>query len=90
MPNKVESGDDTANPRVKRNGSSRSSADLGGGGLQDRLALSIAEFSVATDVSRSKLYEEIKAGRLKIAKVGRRTLVTADAGLAWLRSREVK
>ena len=59
-------------------------------GLQDRLALSIAEFSVATDVSRSKLYEEIKAGRLKIAKVGRRTLVTADAGLAWLRSREVK
>ena len=90
MRKKDESGADIGYPRVKENGSSRIQAVLGDGGLQNRLALSIAEFGVATGVSRSKLYEEIKAGRLKIAKVGRRTLVSGEAGLAWLKAREVK
>jgi hypothetical protein len=90
MRDKVESGAHTGHPREKGNGSSRNLAVLGDGGLQNRLAMSIAEFSAATDVGRSKLYEEIKERRLIVAKVGRRTLVTAEAGLAWLRAREVK
>jgi excisionase family DNA binding protein len=90
MRKKVESGADTEYPRITGNGTPRISAILGSGGLQNRLALSIAEFGVATGVSRSKLYEEIKAGRLKIAKVGRRTLISGEAGLAWLKAREVK
>jgi excisionase family DNA binding protein len=90
MANKIENGAHTGHSRVKGNEGSRISAGLGGGGLQNRLALSIAEFATVTGVSRSKLYEEIKAGRLKIAKVGRRTLVSGEAGLAWLRAREVK
>jgi len=42
-------------------------------------AFSINEAVEATGLHRSRLYEEINAGRLRIAKSGRRTLITADA-----------
>jgi excisionase family DNA binding protein len=40
------------------------------------LALSMAEAAKATGLSRSRLYLEVGAGRLRIKKAGRRTLVT--------------
>lgn len=35
-------------------------------------------------ISRSKIYEEIAAGRLKAKKSGSKTLVTYASGQAWL------
>jgi excisionase family DNA binding protein len=40
------------------------------------MALSMAEAAKATGLSRSRLYIEVAAGRLRIKKAGRRTLVT--------------
>ena len=51
-----------------------------------RLAYGINQASEATSVGRSLLYEEIKAGKLKIFKVGSRTLIAADDLSAWLDS----
>jgi excisionase family DNA binding protein len=39
------------------------------------LAHSIDEACEASDLGRTKIYEEIQAGRLKARKVGRRTLI---------------
>ena len=49
-----------------------------------KLAYSIAGAVQVTSVGRSKLYEEIKAGRLKTFKVGTRTLIAAEDLAAWL------
>ena len=47
-----------------------------------KLAYTIPELSEAFGVSRAMLYREIKAERLKVKKVGKRTLVPVDeAGL---------
>jgi excisionase family DNA binding protein len=51
-----------------------------------KAALSVAEFCAQFSLGRSKAYEEIKAGRLRIVKVGRRTLITASDAMAWLTS----
>ena len=50
----------------------------------NRLAYSIAGAVQVTSVGRSKLYEEIKAGRLKTFKVGTRTLIAASDLTEWL------
>jgi len=55
-----------------------------------RAAYRIDEFCASTGLSRSKVYEEIAAGRLKAVKCGSRTLITASAGKAWLESRPAK
>jgi excisionase family DNA binding protein len=49
-----------------------------------KLALSIPEFCAAVGIGRSRTYEEIKAGRLRVLKCGRRTLISRDAVTAWL------
>ena len=54
-----------------------------------KLAYSIAEFSHATGLGRSFLYEEIRAGRLVAQKAGSRTIVTSDNGKKYLASRPV-
>jgi len=51
----------------------------------DRIAYGVPDFCRLAGIGRSMLYEEIKAGRLKIVKCGRRTLIPADEGKAWLR-----
>jgi excisionase family DNA binding protein len=48
------------------------------------LAFSMGEFSKHVGVCRSFLYQEIRAGRLVTCKVGRRRLVRAADGEAWL------
>jgi len=54
--------------------------------FNDRLAYSVVDAAKAVSISRSQLYLEIKAGRLKTVKVGVRTLVLADDLGAWLNS----
>ena len=54
--------------------------------FDDRLCLSVAETAAVIGVSKPTVWDEIKKGRLRVAKVGRRTLVPVDAIQAWLAS----
>jgi len=47
-------------------------------------ALSIADFCAATTLGRTRVYEEIKFGRLKVLKCGRRTLIPTEELQAWM------
>ena len=58
--------------------------------LDEKLAYSIMGASKATDVGRTKLYEEIKEARLRSVKVGRRTLILAEDLRRWLDSLRAK
>jgi excisionase family DNA binding protein len=49
-----------------------------------RLAYPIDVFAEAVGVGRSKIYEEIRAGRLHAKKLGSRTLITAQAASDYL------
>ncbi len=51
--------------------------------LSERQAFSIPRFCDTHDIGRSKVYEEIAAGRLRVMKVGRRTLISAEAAADW-------
>ncbi|MGV7030676.1 helix-turn-helix domain-containing protein [Methylobacterium symbioticum] len=48
------------------------------------LSYSVAEAVGASGVGRSFLYEQIKSGRLKARKLGRRTLILAEDLQSWL------
>ena len=47
-------------------------------------AMSIRTFCKTYDIGRTSAYTEIRAGRLKVRKVGRRTIITADDAEEWL------
>jgi excisionase family DNA binding protein len=49
-------------------------------------AFSVAEFCERYGIGRTSAYEEIRAGRLRIVKVGKRTLVPEDSAEKWLQS----
>jgi excisionase family DNA binding protein len=49
-----------------------------------RAALSVNETCVSLSISRSKLYEEVAAGRLRALKAGSRTLIPVASIDAWL------
>ena len=49
-----------------------------------KLAYSIHEFCEDAGIGKTKVYEEIAAGRLKAKKVGSRTLITAESRQVWL------
>jgi predicted DNA-binding transcriptional regulator AlpA len=54
-------------------------------------ALSIPSFTQWAAIGRSKAYQEIKAGRLKIRKIGSRTVIPMEEARAWFdAAREVK
>lgn len=46
-------------------------------------AYSIEAFCKRFGLGRSKTYEEIRLGRLKIRKVGARTLIAHEDAIAW-------
>jgi excisionase family DNA binding protein len=52
----------------------------------NRLAYPIDEFADAVGIGRSKLYAEIRAGKLKAKKLGSRTLITATEAHAYIDS----
>jgi len=54
-----------------------------------RLARPLRQFCADVGIGMTTAYEEIKAGRLIVAKVGNKTIVPDDRGREWLRGREV-
>jgi excisionase family DNA binding protein len=50
----------------------------------ERRAYRIDEFCAAHGIGASKFHEEVNAGRLRVVRIGRRVLVTADDADAWL------
>lgn len=52
-----------------------------------RMAISVAEFCQTFSVGKSFFYEEVKAGRLSVRKVGARTLVPTAEARAWWASK---
>lgn len=55
--------------------------------MTEPLAVPIPEAARLGGVGRSTIYAEIKSKRLKIRKVGRRTIVAMDDLRAWLASK---
>ena len=49
-------------------------------------AYSILEFRDAFSIGRSRIYEEIKLGRIQIIKVGSRTIISHQEAMRWLNS----
>ncbi|HYQ09097.1 MAG TPA: helix-turn-helix domain-containing protein [Xanthobacteraceae bacterium] len=47
-------------------------------------AMSIAEFCERYGPGRTKTYEELKSGRLRARKIGKRTIITEDDAEDWL------
>jgi hypothetical protein len=48
-------------------------------------AMSITQFSENYGIGRTKAYEELKSGRLRGRKIGKRTIITEDDAEEWLR-----
>lgn len=51
----------------------------------EKKAYTVAEFCDAYGMKRSTAYSEIKTGKLKICKVGRRTLISREDAEKWLK-----
>ena len=49
-----------------------------------KVTLSVTEFCQTAGIGRSLFYEQVRAGRIRVLKVGRRTLVRAAELAAWL------
>ena len=47
-------------------------------------AMSVNEFLNWASIGRTKFYDELASGRLKVRKVGRKTIVTMADALSWL------
>jgi excisionase family DNA binding protein len=54
--------------------------------MQEQVAYSVNSFCEKFDIGRTKFYEELNAGRIRARKVGTKTLIPADAAVAWLSS----
>lgn len=52
----------------------------------EKLADSIIGTAKTIGVSRSTIYREIKSGRLKVTKIGKRAVILAEDRRAWLES----
>jgi len=48
------------------------------------LAYSLPEFCRRAKIGRTKLYEEVRAGRLTVRKLGKKNIVTAEEGRRYL------
>ena len=47
-------------------------------------AFSVEQFCQRFGIGRTSVYQEIRLGRLRARKIGRRTIITEDDGEAWL------
>jgi hypothetical protein len=54
--------------------------------LEQPDAYSLVNFASRHGISRSKVYGEIRAGRLTARKIGDRTIILAEDGKAWRES----
>lgn len=52
----------------------------------DRGAFTVDEFCGWARIGRSKFYQEIQEGRLRLRKIGRKSVVTVVDAEAWLAS----
>ncbi len=57
---------------------------------KDRLAYSVEECAALTSISKAMLRKEIKAGRLKVKRAGRRVLILKDDFMNYLNEGENK
>ena len=48
-------------------------------------AMTVRCFCESVGIGRTRFYHEVKAGRLRVRKVGRRTIITADDADEWLK-----
>jgi predicted DNA-binding transcriptional regulator AlpA len=56
----------------------------------ERRALTIKQFCAAHAISRAFFYKLLRAGQgPRIAKIGRKTIISDEAAAEWLRGREV-
>lgn len=62
----------------------RPNSESGEHQLSEKIAYSIDDVITLTGIKRTKIYAEIKAGRLKIRKCGARTIVLAADLNRWL------
>jgi excisionase family DNA binding protein len=53
--------------------------------MADKLAYSIPEACIAIGIGRTRLYEEIKSGRIAVKKIGKRTLIPVSGLAAFLK-----
>jgi hypothetical protein len=53
---------------------------------ESRRALTIAEFLHSYRIGRTRFYEEVAAGRLRLRKLGKKSLVSLDDAEKWLAS----
>jgi predicted DNA-binding protein YlxM (UPF0122 family) len=49
------------------------------------MAISLADLATATSVFRATIYNEIARGKLKVRKIGTRTVVEIEEARRWLR-----
>ena len=49
-----------------------------------KIGFSVPQFVEASSIGRSKIYEDIKSGKLKARKKDKRTLITIFDGIAYL------
>jgi hypothetical protein len=49
-------------------------------------AMTVAQFCNWASIGRTKLYAEVKAGRIKLRKIGSKSVVLRSEGEAWLHS----
>lgn len=54
------------------------------GTMNNTGAMSVNDFLAWASIGRTKFYEECAAGRLRIRKIGRKTVVTMADAQAWL------
>lgn len=54
--------------------------------VDERLSYSVEEVARLAGIGRTSIYADIKSGRLRARKAGRRTLILQEDARAWLRS----
>ena len=52
----------------------------------ERRVFTISEFLERYGIGRTRFYEEVAEGRLRLRKLGKKSLVTVDDAEAWLES----